>query len=111
MKKFLITAMIFASLVSFVSCGSKSSTAETTNTKVDQTEEGNADEHENPNLACRAGTARSSCVGSSGPPAAGVYPIRLARGIDGEGSGSGRGGCDGRVNGLLSAGPVPAGCG
>ena len=51
MKKFLIIVMIFASLVSFVSCGSKSSTAETTNTKVDQTEEGNADEHENPNLA------------------------------------------------------------
>ena len=51
MKKFLILAMIFASLVSLVSCGSKSSNAETTSTDVAKTEEGHTDEHENPNMA------------------------------------------------------------
>ncbi len=51
MKKFLIIVIIFASLVSIVSCGSKSSTAETTTTEVAKTEEGHTEEHENPNMA------------------------------------------------------------
>lgn len=52
MKKFLMITMIFASLVFLVSCGSKSSTEETTDTKVAKTEEeGHTDEHENPNAA------------------------------------------------------------
>lgn len=52
MKKFLITAMIFASLVFVVSCGSKGSNAETGNAEVAKTEEeGHTDEHENPNTA------------------------------------------------------------
>ena len=48
MKKFLIIAIIFTS---FVSCGSKNNTAETTSTEVAKTEEGHTDEHENPNMA------------------------------------------------------------
>jgi RND family efflux transporter MFP subunit len=52
MKKFSIIAIIFASLVSHVSCGSKSGTPETTNTEVAKMEEGHTeDEHENPNIA------------------------------------------------------------
>ncbi len=51
MKKFLIIVMIFVSLISIVSCGSKSSTAETTTAEVAKTEEGHTDEHENPNMA------------------------------------------------------------
>ena len=51
MKKFLIIAIIFNSLVSFVSCGSKSSTSEATTTEVAKTEEGHTDEYENPNMA------------------------------------------------------------
>lgn len=51
MKKFLIIAIIFTGLVSVVSCGSKSSTAESTSAEVAKTEEGHTDEHENPNIA------------------------------------------------------------
>ena len=51
MKKFLIIAIIFTSLVSFVSCGNKSSTAEPTSTEVAKTEEAHTDEQENPNMA------------------------------------------------------------
>ena len=51
MKKFLIIAIIFASMISLVSCGSKSSSAETTTTEVAKTEEGHAEEQENPNIA------------------------------------------------------------
>ncbi len=51
MKKFLIIVIIFASLVSVVSCGSKSSTAESTTTEVAKTEEGHTEEQENPNMA------------------------------------------------------------
>jgi cobalt-zinc-cadmium efflux system membrane fusion protein len=43
MKKFLIITIIFASTVSFVSCGSKG------NTETAKTEEGHEDEHVNPN--------------------------------------------------------------
>jgi RND family efflux transporter MFP subunit len=47
MKKFLITGLIFASLISFVSCGSKG------NNEAAKTEEGHKEEHEsgNPNMA------------------------------------------------------------
>ena len=51
MKKFLITIMIFASLVFMVSCGSKDSVTETSTAEVAKTEEGHTDEHENPNTA------------------------------------------------------------
>lgn len=45
MKKFLIIAIIFAGLVSIVSCGSKD------NTETAKPEEDHKDEHENPNTA------------------------------------------------------------
>lgn len=51
MKKFLIAIIIFASLVFIVSCGGKSSSAETENSGEAKTEEGHTDEHENPNIA------------------------------------------------------------
>ncbi|MEK7225938.1 MAG: efflux RND transporter periplasmic adaptor subunit [Bacteroidota bacterium] len=51
MKKFLIAIIIFASLVFVVSCGGKSSSAETENSGEAKTEEGHTDEHENPNIA------------------------------------------------------------
>jgi membrane fusion protein, heavy metal efflux system len=53
MKKFLIAIIIFSSLVSIVSCGGKSSSAETekpAEAKAEEGEEGH-DEHENPNTA------------------------------------------------------------
>ncbi len=49
MKKFLITILLFTSLVYIVSCGGKSSNAETENSGEAKTEEGHTDEHENPN--------------------------------------------------------------
>jgi len=51
MKTFLIIVIIFASLVSIVSCGSKSSTGESTTANVDKKEEGHSDVHEKPNMA------------------------------------------------------------
>ncbi len=51
MKKLLIILTIFFSLVSVISCGSKSSNAEADTTGVAKTEEGHTDEHENPNTA------------------------------------------------------------
>jgi len=49
MKPFLITALIFAGLSTFLSCGSKDS-SETTRTEVRKVEEGHND-HENPDFA------------------------------------------------------------
>jgi len=49
MTKFLITVIIFTSLVFIVSCGSKESSTESTSEVVK--EEAHADEHENPNMA------------------------------------------------------------
>ena len=52
MKKFLNTAMVSAIVFSLFSCGNKSSTAKTVDTKEAKTEEeGHTDEHENPNTA------------------------------------------------------------
>ncbi len=51
MKKFLIIAMIFTNLVSFLSCGNKDGNPETGNSEVAKPrEEGHTDEHENPNI-------------------------------------------------------------
>ena len=51
MKKFLITVMIFISLVFVVSCGAKGGSTETDNSGEAKAEEGHTDEHENPNTA------------------------------------------------------------